>query len=627
MKNKGFSIIELLVAITFVSVIITLILTIGAFNSKILKMNEDRISAFFYASEAMEAIKMFAWDELTEGVYYPYLISNQWQLESGIELLEDRYSRQISIEDVYRENYSNGHVYGEIVSSGGYLDPDTKKVSVIVSWPFDGDTEEETVSTYFHRWRADRFSQEDWFGGSGQENWIYEDRFFSNDWGLDVSFSGAATLRSGFLDWNNGTTTAVYNLPGTATPRDIFELGQKVYVVTNNNTSGPEFYIFDVSNIYAPILLGSYEIGDTVRAVKVKDDYAYLVSHSNSRELIVLNVSNPYNVSLATNFDLSGTSDALDLVIGETELYVMRNNIFYSFSIVDPNNPVLLGEINISGTARSMALSGNYIFIANNDGNREVQAFNIINPANLEAAGIYNLPGGIDALDIYVQGNRAYVSTTTNSNREFYVLDVSDPYNIAFLGSYERGVNVNTFAIVGPYALLGASASSEELTVIDVSFPATINKAAGYNLDGYIQAIVANCSNIYALTGNTNEEFIIFSTEETDCGYANSGTLESSTFDTGLEQVVYNWIAWSGIQPANTEIRFQLASSASSSGPWNFAGPDGSGSTYYTNAAQDFINYQHHLNQRYFRYKLFLSSSSSLDVPLLEKVTISYSIQ
>ncbi|MDD5749744.1 MAG: hypothetical protein PHO91_03090 [Patescibacteria group bacterium] len=627
MKNKGFSIIELLVAISFVSVIIILILAMGSFNSKILKMNEDRISAFFNASEAMEAMRVFDWNELNSGQYYPYLSGNSWQLAMGSELLAGRYSRWIDIEDVYRENYSNGHVYGQIVTSGGYLDPDTKKVSVIVNWPFAGAIEEERISTYLHRWRAERLSQEDWSGGAGQESGVYADRFFSSDWGIDVSFSGMVTLRSGFLNWNNGTTTAFYNLPGTASPTDIFQSGNKVYIVSSNNNAGPEFYIFDVSDIYNPILLGTREVGSTINAVKVKGDYAFLASASNSAEVLILNISNPYSITVVASYDLSGSDDALDIAVNESQLYVMRSNRLYSFDISNPASPIFLHDLAISTTARSIFLAGSYIYVASNASSREVQVFNVINPANMEAAGIYNLPGSIDARDIYVYGNRAYVSASANSDREFFVLDVSDPYNIMFLGSYERGVNVDNFTVVGPYALLAANSSSEELTVIDVSFPATINKAAGYDWEGYIRAMTANCSNIYALTSNTGREFVIFSTEETDCGYASAGVLESSTFDTGVDQVVYNWIAWSGVWPVGTQIRFQLASSSNNDGPWNFVGPDGTNSSYYTQSAQEFINYNHHLNQRYFRYKLFLESSSSLEVPLLEKVTISYSNQ
>ena len=61
-------------------------------------------------------------------------------------------------------------------------------------------------------------------------------------------------------------------------------------------------------------------------------------------------------------------------------------------------------------------------------------------------------------------------------------------------------------------------------------------------------------------------------------------------------------------------------------GPWTYLGPDGTSSTYYSVAASEFINYNSHQNQRYFRYKLYLDNAAELQVPILEELTISYSI-
>src|SRR3989339_267722 len=120
MQRKGFSIIELLVAISFVSAIILLILTLGSFNSRILKYNEDRTTAVFYASEAIEALKIFSWDELTANNNYNIIFNtDHWELGTGDQLLAGRYTRAINVASVNRESSSNGQVYGAMVSSGG----------------------------------------------------------------------------------------------------------------------------------------------------------------------------------------------------------------------------------------------------------------------------------------------------------------------------------------------------------------------------------------------------------------------------------------------------------------------------------------------------------------------------
>lgn len=221
-KQSGFSIIELLVAIAFVSVIIVTISTILNFNNKVLKINEERTQTLFYVIEAAEAVKLLDWGDLVAGDYYLQLNADQWELLPGNQLIDGKYTRTISVEDVYRENSSNGHAYGEIVSSAGSLDPDTKKVVVTIDWESKSSLDkQEVLEFYLHRWNSNRWSQSDWIGGEGQETWADATRFFSKTSGMDISMEGLVTLQSGFLDWNNGTTTDSYNIPGGSTVQDI----------------------------------------------------------------------------------------------------------------------------------------------------------------------------------------------------------------------------------------------------------------------------------------------------------------------------------------------------------------------------------------------------------------------
>lgn len=107
------------------------------------------------------------------------------------------------------------------------------------------------------------------------------------------------------------------------------------------------------------------------------------------------------------------------------------------------------------------------------------------------------------------------------------------------------------------------------------------------------------------------------------------GWLESSTFDTGISAgAQLNSVIWQGDLPASTAVRFQFASSNSSIGPWNFMGPDGTSGTYYNtgrNAPLE-INYVHHNNRRYFRYRVFLRSNILSTIsPKVDDVIINWS--
>jgi len=113
--------------------------------------------------------------------------------------------------------------------------------------------------------------------------------------------------------------------------------------------------------------------------------------------------------------------------------------------------------------------------------------------------------------------------------------------------------------------------------------------------------------------------------------YSLSGSLESSTFDTGTDTPSYINITW---QPTDPGIKFQVAVSSCSNGAtdpdedpacttdpgsWNFTGPDGTAGTYYTSPGM--INSVN--NKRYFRYKVFLSGDGS-STPVLSSVSVNY---
>ncbi len=625
-NQKGFSLVELMVAITFISVIVVLIFNLTSVNNKLRRYNEEKGMALVYAANAMEAVKLLSWDELIPADYHLVLNGEQWELSAGSELLENKYTRTVTISDVYRENSTNGQVHGEI-SETGFWDPDTKQITISVSWPsILGNNQTQTLETYLYQWQASRQSQNDWSGGDGQAAFVDETRYFSSDSGIDISTAGIATLQSGFLNWNQATTTAYFDTPGTYDQNDVFAINNKAYLVTQNNSSGAEFFILDVSNKYSPQQLSSLNIGATVTAVVVKDDYAYLSTYHDNAELTVVDISNPYGPSIVETYNLSGTTNAYDVAVSETEVYLARGSYIYSFSITDPENVQYLDSIGTDNTAREIYLSEDNLYVATENSTKELQIFQVTNPANLNQIGEYNLPGSLLGTDVAVRGNRAYFATQNNSSgSELFILDISAPASPLLLGDYNAGARIYSLAVVGPYVLLGAEIGNKELVVVDGSYPATINEISSFDLEGYIQGMSANCSIIYAATTGNSREFFIISTEVADCGYTDAGILESSTFDTGASDVAYNWIAWSGSQPLNTQIKFQLATSNNANGPWNFVGPDASSGTYYTTAAQEYINYNYHLNQRYFRYRLYLSSASQLQGPVLEEVTISYS--
>lgn len=113
-----------------------------------------------------------------------------------------------------------------------------------------------------------------------------------------------------------------------------------------------------------------------------------------------------------------------------------------------------------------------------------------------------------------------------------------------------------------------------------------------------------------------------------------SGYVDSSTFDTmvsGGAQI--NSIMWRGNLPAQSQnaprVEFQLASAATSTGPWNFIGYDGTANTWYQPSGPGMplkVDYVLHNNMRYFRYRVQLvSDTSQRQSPRVDEVIINWS--
>ncbi len=109
--------------------------------------------------------------------------------------------------------------------------------------------------------------------------------------------------------------------------------------------------------------------------------------------------------------------------------------------------------------------------------------------------------------------------------------------------------------------------------------------------------------------------------------YVLSGVLTSSVFDTGTSSNFGN-IFWSPVsqppQSGANSIRFQIATAPdnTSTTTWNYKGPDGTASTYYS-VSNTNINATNNGN-RYFRYKVFLTTADTAYTPTLANVAVTF---
>lgn len=112
-------------------------------------------------------------------------------------------------------------------------------------------------------------------------------------------------------------------------------------------------------------------------------------------------------------------------------------------------------------------------------------------------------------------------------------------------------------------------------------------------------------------------------------GSSSQGEVTSVIYDTGsLSGAQLNSFYWNGPQPQTGDsVQFQFASANSPAGGWVYKGPDGTATTWYVLSGPNTsraITPGNHKNNRYFRYKIRLESSSGIS-PVVNRVIINWS--
>lgn len=106
--------------------------------------------------------------------------------------------------------------------------------------------------------------------------------------------------------------------------------------------------------------------------------------------------------------------------------------------------------------------------------------------------------------------------------------------------------------------------------------------------------------------------------------FVSSGYLESSSFDTGSLSN-FKKVIWqpetAPVQTGENSIRVQIATNNDNT-TWDFLGPDGTSSSYYTSANQNINSI--HSGHRYLRYRIYLSTLDTAYSPIISDMSITF---
>ncbi len=130
--NKGLTLVEVVIASAIILAAIVTLLGVHTLYLKVALANTDSVKAAFLLEEGIEETR--------------YLRDDSWSANiAGLTSTTtsiDNFERMVTLSAVYRD--SNG----DIVSSGGTLDTNTKLITSSVSWMVNGATTTKSISTY-----------------------------------------------------------------------------------------------------------------------------------------------------------------------------------------------------------------------------------------------------------------------------------------------------------------------------------------------------------------------------------------------------------------------------------------------------------------------------------------------
>lgn len=194
--------------------------------------------------------------------------------------------------------------------------------------------------------------------------------------------------------------------------------------------------------------------------------------------------SNPQTLG---SVDLGAGESATSIAVRDKFIYLTatandsKKADFFIVNATNGNNPLLVSSLKTGDGLNSVAISGNYAYVANINGN-QLQIIDISNTNNPLLVSSVGFPGNTeDGLSVAIFGQYAYVGSEKSSSQEFYIVNVSNPANPSVVGSLEIDANVNDIAVFGERVFLSTAKDSGEFIVVNVSDP--VNPVISASLD------------------------------------------------------------------------------------------------------------------------------------------------
>lgn len=639
-SQKGQSLIELLLAIGLAAAILPSLLTGLVASRDGREQQQQTLEAVGYLREAEEAVRVVkeSWNNIpSNGTYHPVIAGTTWTMSSGSELLANRFTRSIEIENVYRD--SNGAITLN-PEPQSILDPSTKRIFITVSWqtPYPSST---TNTSYITRYENTAFmhTTQTVFNAGDLDGVTVQATT-----GTGIPDDGEVLLGAGgggsWCDPNLSIQSL--DLPKNGVANAISAIEGKAFAGTGENASGVSYASINISNSNPPAAtLGGTFSGYKTNDIFGEEDYAYLATDTNQKEIVVVNLN---TLEEAGYFDAPGNGDGNSVYVAGNIGFATVGNVLYTFDLSNKigSRPVL-GSISLSGTGVSIYVVENFVYVAQT-GTPQLRILEVSSDGRtLTSVGQAQAAGGAGK-DLFINSSatRGYLATTASSTQnEFFIIDISTKTgDRPTVGSYDtNGMDPRGITVVPGNHAIVVGIGGLEYQVINISNETTPTACGGLNIDSGVNGLSSVLEDdgdaySYIITGDSTAEFKII--EGGPGGHlSGSGIYESPAFDAS-SQVTFNYFTATVTQNSLTSLTFQFAVANSldcSTADYQFVGPDGTDNTFYTASGSVVSGTISHISSgnyqnpgRCFKYKAYFNTTDSLSSPILRDITINYSL-
>ena len=272
-------------------------------------------------------------------------------------------------------------------------------------------------------------------------------RSVSDPRGVDGLLSATPAGASAALvfDDNEGNNSAAPRGVGALSPL----VADRLYAFVADSYYG--LRILDVTDPTAPVQVGGYpKQSGYPRDVAVAGHYAYLVSKND--DLRVIDISNPGYPEEVGSYELSGSFPGV--AVSGDYLYVANDAGLHVLDVSNPAQPQLKGMVSMDDFALDVAVSGSYAYVAASSAGLVV--VDVLDPADPQWVGAYDTPGyawGV-AVASGPQGTYAYVADCSNG---LVVVDVSDPANPQLARTFHAGLYAQGVAVSEGFAFVAGN--------------------------------------------------------------------------------------------------------------------------------------------------------------------------